>query len=560
MSCSEGGHRIEIKGAIKLPESPYPGLRAFRLKEWPIFFGRERMVDDVIDRIGESRFIMVHGGSGSGKSSLVRAGVIAQLQREHAKRSLDWCPAIMMPGSSPMWHFATSVVGALTGQEVPDHGETAKTRLRLNRGADGVAEVLRELAFSSEQRLFILVDQFEELFRFADEEGSTREAADFVRLLVDLYNRCPENVYVALTMRSDHLGDCSRFAGLAEIVNATQYLVPPMDEVELEDAISRPAAIYKGSVDRDLALQLIRETRHSADQLPLVQHALSYMWDLEKARIPNQPPNLSVDCYNDRAVGSVTMALSNHADAILNELKVQNKGARNTAEGVFRALTQIDNAGRAIRRRRTHKELLDEVGGSEELLDMVIEAFAGKDLLVVEEVDPERDPKIDISHEALIRHWATLNDDRLDVNGQPRGWVAREASDGHIWQSLVATVESAKDSTEVYLPKAIYESRRLWWEWRNPTPVWAEEHGNQFQKIQGLFERSQKRIEEETQRKREEAQRKREADKAKERARKLAIGIAVIAVVAALGLGGLTRYTLKQSAQIEEQYSILDKQ
>lgn len=515
MSDSDYQRQIELRHAIDLPDSPYPGLRAFRLNEWPIFFGRERMVDDVIDRIGASQFVMIHGASGSGKSSLIRAGVIAQLQREHANRGLDWLPATMLPGSSPMWHFAVALVSALTGRDVPDRSEIAQTRLRLNRGANGVAEVLQKFGFGDRRRLFILVDQFEEIFRFAKEgRENEREAAAFVRLLVDLHNRCPDNVYVALTMRSDHLGDCSHFVGFAEIVNATQYLVPSMDEVELEDAIRQPAVIYKGSVDRALAEKLIRDTRHSPDQLPLIQHAIAYMWVLKKQRKPSQAPNLSCDFLSDKAVGSVTMALSNHADAVLDQLAPQREGARDMAERVFRGLTQIDNSGRAIRRRRGRQELLEEIGGSEKLLNLVIDAYAGKDLLIVEEADPERDPKIDISHEALIRHWTALNDQKLDENGHPKGWVAREDRDGRIWQSLVATVESAKESKEVYLSKAVYESRQAWWKARKPTSAWAEGHGNQFERIQALFARSCKRIEEEE---RAEAERKAAIDAARKR-------------------------------------------
>ncbi|ETX01948.1 MAG: hypothetical protein ETSY2_36400, partial [Candidatus Entotheonella gemina] len=547
MRASEHHSPIDISPAIKLPAWPYPGLRSFRRDEWPIFFGRERMVDDVIDRIGDSQFVMVHGASGGGKSSLVRAGVIAQLQREHANRGLDWRAATMMPGSSPMWHFAAALMSALTGQDVPDHGEAAKTRLRLNRGADGVAEVLSELGFGNEQRLFILVDQFEEVFRFAD-EGGMREATDFIRLLVDLHHRRLDNVYVALTMRSDHLGDCSRFAGLAETINATQYLVPPMNEGELEDAICRPAVIYKGSVDRNLALQLMRDTRHSSDQLPLLQHALAYMWRLEKRRIASgETLTLNFNNYTGPEVESVTMALSNHADSVLSELTAQEAVPRNTIEGVFRALTQIDDTGRAIRRRLSREELLEEVGCSGESLDKVIEAFKKDDrsFLVVEEADSEREPKIDISHEALIRHWTALNDDRLDENGQPRGWVVREAIDGRIWQSLVATVESAEEGADLYLSKPVYESRQTWWNWRNPTPAWAAKHGNQFHKIEGLFEQSRRRIE-------EERQREQDAIQTQKRVRILVNWIAAIALTAGIILGYLLWYSSQQRARIQE--------
>jgi WD40 repeat protein len=456
----------------------------------------------------------------------------------------------MMPGSSPMWHFAAALVSTLAGRDVPDHSQTAKTRLRLNRGAEGFAEVLGEMGFADEQSLFILVDQFEEIFRFAN-EGGMREAADFIRLLVGLHIRCPDNVYVALTMRSDHLGDCSRFPGLSEIVNAAQYLVPPMDETELEDAICQPAKIYDGKVDNALARKLIRDTRHSSDQLPLIQHALAYMWRLEQSKNPGEKPHLTPDSYTDAAVGSAVKALSNHADSVLTELMMRHPGAPKTTEAVFRALTQVDDNGRAIRRRLTRKELMNEVGGSEEILDDVIAAFSEEDrsFLVTEDPVPEQDSKIDISHEALIRHWNKLSNEGLDDNGQPRGWIAREVSDGRIWQSLVATVEGDENSEEVYLPKAIYENRRTWWKWLNPTPAWAEKHGDQFRKVEQLFERSRNRIEQEELRALEQA-------RTEKLARTLAKCLFWVFVVAALGLGVLTYHTWQQSDRIRNQKAV----
>lgn len=479
-----------IERALQLPSAPYPGLRAFGQNEWTLFFGRERMTDDVIDRIGQSQFVFIHGPSGSGKSSLIRAGVIPQLQREHINRELEWCPAVMMPGSSPMYHFANAIHQALGCDREPDQALVARTRMRLNRGGAGLLETLDELDFKNSQRLFILVDQFEEIFRL-EKEGGLEEAKSFIRLLTDLHQHILPNVYVALTMRSDHLGDCSFFEGLAEVVNATQYLVPPMSDREMEDAIRRPAEIYQGRVAPELAKKMIRDSRHNTDQLPLIQHALSYMWNLASDEQEGGCPTLSLSDYQESRVGSVTMALSNHAESVLTELCSNDIEARNTTERLFRALTQFDESGRAIRRRLTLQEIRSEVGGSVESLDRVIDAFKARSFLLLEDVSGSgKEPKIDISHESLIRHWQTLSDERLDDNGQPKGWIAREAMDGRVWQSLVATVETTEDSDDVYLTEAVYRNRKDWWDHRRPTPAWSNRHGNQFERIKRLFERS----------------------------------------------------------------------
>ncbi len=522
------GSKRSFGRGVHLPISPYPGLRPFNTDEWPIFFGRERMIDEVIDHIGNQQFVLIHGASGGGKSSLVRAGVIAQLQREHTKRNLVWSPATMLPGSSPMWHFATALLTAARDEGKDDHSEIAKARLRIQRGAEGVFDILKNV--DKKSRIFILVDQFEEIFRLAD-EGGVREAFDFIQLLISLYHHPVENVYLALTMRSDHLGDCVRFSGLSEMVNETQYLVPPMDEPELIDALCRPAAIFNGSIDSDLAHKIIGETTHNPDQLPLIQHAASYMWRQAK---PSHDGiiQLGVDEYVRTCQGSTKIAISRHADSIVSEICKAFPGNRKIIEKVFRALTKTDDTGRAIRRRLSKGELLDEIGCPDFALQSILDAFAAADrsFLVSERPNPEHEAKVDISHEALIRNWKQLSDLSTDKNGQPKGWLAREAIDGQIWRSLVETIRSTEERDNVYLPKALYEARRTWWSSCKPTPTWSARYGNYHRDVKELLDRSKKRAE-------EEERREKEAEIAKEKARRWARITTLTACCAALIFG-----------------------
>ena len=545
MSATPGIVNDAIRRAMGLPALPYPGLRPFHSDESPVFFGRERMVDDVIDRIGESRLVTVHGASGTGKSSLIRAGVIAQLGREHSRRGLECLSAVATPGGSPMWHLATALVGAVSRTPQPDPALTARVRSRMARTVFGLAESVANLGLGEDQRVLILIDQFEEIFRFAA-EGGMSEAMAFVRLLVDLHEHPVDGLYVVLTMRSDHLGDCAGFQGLAEVVNSTHYLVPPMNDAELQDAICRPAEHYNGRIDPQLAQTLIQDTRHNSDQLPLIQHALAYLWELAPA--PEGRRNIGLTEYWDKRVGSATDALSNHADAALATLENAGGDALYATESVFRALTQIDSTGRAIRRRRTRTELLDETGVTEELLDLVLLVFKAKQrsFIVVEESDPEREAKIDISHEALIRHWTKLNKRSLDQDGRPRGWVAREGHDGRLWQGLVSTVETAANPVETYLAEAVYKDRRAWWDSRRPTATWAKKYGNRFDEVQRLMERSRLRIN-------EDAKRAQDTERTKERNRSLSKRIAILSVAAVVGLLALTGYLAVQRVELQRQ-------
>lgn len=123
--------------AVELPPAPYPGLRSFEKREWPVFFGRELMTTEVIDRLMARRFVVVHGDSGCGKSSLIRAGVQAQLEQEQARSGRQWVTTDMRPGESPLWALASALAD--------DRPETSVRLIRrlLNRGTDA-APVLGE--------------------------------------------------------------------------------------------------------------------------------------------------------------------------------------------------------------------------------------------------------------------------------------------------------------------------------------------------------------------------------------------------------------------------------
>jgi energy-coupling factor transporter ATP-binding protein EcfA2 len=226
------------------PKDPYPGLRPFEPEEWPIFFGREQMIDDVIDRLASQKLVLIHGSSGSGKSSLVRAGVLPRLERQHKRYGSPWLACAMRPSGGPLWNLA-SEFAKLEGRSGDVERVSDIVRLFDQREAT-FSSVTSTLAVLRGKRLCVLIDQFEELFRFAKDTSweeaelfidlMTREVApNHERLAVD-----GSEVHVVVTMRSEFLGDCGCFDGFAEAINRTQYLVPRMDRDELLRAICRP--------------------------------------------------------------------------------------------------------------------------------------------------------------------------------------------------------------------------------------------------------------------------------------------------------------------------------
>ena len=321
---------------VELPPAPYPGLRPFEAKEWPIFFGREELTDEVIRRVVRQHLVVVHGDSGCGKSSLVRAGVLAQLEQERARSGVNWRTCEMLPREAPLQNLVEAIARLQEAARESDFGH--KVHRIVNYGRDAPPALAELLGGGKDDNICILIDQFEELFSFARKHGR-EEAQILVDFLVGLQEKPPDGLYAILTMRSEFLGVCARFKGLAEAVNQTQYLLPQMERPALLRAIREPATLYNGEVTRELAERLIADAGGGQDQLPLIQHGLMLLWRRKTAREMDQQrqqmpyafaeaaapfryeagPSWRPGLEDHRAAGGLTELLSKHADDVMAE-------------------------------------------------------------------------------------------------------------------------------------------------------------------------------------------------------------------------------------------------
>jgi ABC-type dipeptide/oligopeptide/nickel transport system ATPase component len=211
-------------------EQPYPGLRPFDLGDEAFFFGREAQTRALREKLKVSRLIAVVGRSGCGKSSLVRAGLVPQLLQERGSDDTpSWRIATFRPQGRPMRELADALLRLKAEMRLgPSDGDNAEMQaLRasrmeamLRRNSLGLVDAARELKLDAAAGLLIIVDQFEEIFRFEGVRGSDAdEATAFVRLLLAAVHAASPRVYVMLTMRLDFLGDCARFQGLPEALS-----------------------------------------------------------------------------------------------------------------------------------------------------------------------------------------------------------------------------------------------------------------------------------------------------------------------------------------------------
>ncbi len=471
--------------AVTLPARPYPGLRPFGKDEWPIFFGREQMIDDVVGRLVSQRLLVVHGDSGCGKSSLIRAGVLPRLEQDTARGGRRWITRVMTPGDDPLVHLAEALVDT-PGADTPGAGDPDARRLQLRRilnsGRDGSAALVDAVCGTHDPFVCLLIDQFEEVFAHARRRGP-QQASLLIGQILGLRALQSDRLFVVLTMRSEFLGACAQFEGFAAAVNDTQYLLPRMQHTDLLRAIREPATLYDGEIAVDLAERLIAEARGSQDELPLIQHGLMQMYQAAVGRAGDSWRLSLADYRNPRGLAGL---LSDHADTVMAQVEPDDRGRDGTrvTEDLFRALTNINADGQATRDPRRLCDLIAITGVEDAAVRRVIDAFRveGVSFMRPYGTDPiALDDYVDISHEALIRCWARVAD-------PTDGWLIREFKNGLVWRSLVVQADSFEADASSVLSPATAEERHRWLKRRNE--AWSLRYGGRWNSVVALVEAS----------------------------------------------------------------------
>ena len=466
--------------------NPFPGLRPFDIDQHHLFFGREQQVGQLLEVLGEHRFLAVLGPSGSGKSSLIRAGMIPRLYEGLLPAAgRDWVRTIFTPGRRVFDHFGVALqeAGLANAADVDD----------LRRGRRDLAEFV-STRLSSNKSLLIMVDQFEEIFRLqSDDETAADEATRFVDSLLQSVRQRDVPIYVVLTMRAEDIGHCTTFTGLAESINDVDYLVPRMSVDQLRTAIEGPVRVVEAQISDELVERVVSDIGEDVDRLPLLQHALMRTWDHWAERVGTGP--LDVNHYE--AVGTVSDALSQHAEEVYGDLSSDEE--RRLARVLFQALA----SGRSGYQDGRHPTTLTEVSQVADTdiddVSTVAEHFrsAGRWFLMPPPEAPLTSHTVlDISHESLLRLWR-----------RARTWMDEETQSAHLYTRLASTAALYQEGRAgLYLDPDL----ELALEWRRenrPTAAWARRYDPAFERAitfldHSAAERDFQRATEETRRQR----------------------------------------------------------
>jgi len=487
---------------LDLP-APYVGLRPFGERDALLFFGREPHVRDLLAKLeGKQRFIAVLGASGTGKSSLVRAGVVPALHRGAlAAAGYNWNVCTFKPGDAPLTNLAQALTEDPRWMDSDDRADAvASLGAALATSPLALTERYRQKAdVFGGQALLLVADQFEEIFRYR--QRNVDEAEAFIKLLLRSASE-DAPIYVVMTMRSEFLGDCVAFFGLPEAINRGIYLTPRLGPDQLKSVIASPLALVGGEIDPVLVNKLVN-TLEGEDELPILEHALLRMWNRARGagRTRIEAEDFEAVCapYDGPVrIGGVwrvpsgqarlSYAIDNHASEIYEALSSQRQFV---ARQLFVALVERRD-GRDVRRPQSMAQLVEDVGEHErENLRAVIDAFRAEQvgfLLPAAGTLLEDGTLIDISHESLFRQWHLFQQ-----------WLSEEEQDAaelNEWQQRAAR---QKKEGGGWLDENDCQ-RALRWRARvndrtNPA-VWARRYGQAetYTQVNGYIEGSLERL------------------------------------------------------------------
>lgn len=386
--------------ALPEPMNPYKGLHAFQSTDARDFFGREEQIEQLLHRMDEdhawSRFLAVVGPSGSGKSSLVRAGVIPALRRGALPHSDSWFFVEMLPDNAPIEQLLVALMQVAADDLFEIHD-------MLQQHEDGILKAAEHILPDDGSELVIVVDQYEELFTLVEDEATrTHFMALLRRAVTDPMSR----VRILITLRADYYDRPLQYTEFGELLRTRMETVLPLSASGLERAIIGPAERVGVSFETGLVAQIVSEMNQQIGALPLLQYALTELFERRAGWV------MTSEAYND--IGGAVGALANRADELYQQLTPE--GQQLTRQ-MFLRLVTLGEGAEDTRRRATFDEVLS-LSDNSTLMQSIIDTYARYRLLSLDHDPDTRKPTVEVAHEAILREWEQL-----------RGWLNSSRDD-----------------------------------------------------------------------------------------------------------------------------------
>jgi serine/threonine protein kinase len=419
--------------------NPYKGLNAFEEGDADTFFGRERAVKQLLSQFSnpQKRFLALIGPSGSGKSSIIRAGLIPQFRKNAVANSANWFFSTMVPSNDPFREMSEALLRvSITAPE--NWGKM------LRKNIQGLHKLLGMVLPEDNSQLLLFIDQFEEVFTLWDNE---KEREIFLGSLWYALKQPNSHLRLIITLRADFYDRPLHYQQFAGLLRENTEVVLPLDFQELGAAILEPANKVGLKVDPRLANTLLEDVHSQPGALPLLQYTLTELYE----RRDKEAHEIRYDDY--KRLGGISGALAERAQEIY--FSRLNDNEQDLAQQLFLRLISIDENGTATRRRAHWHELMQ--GIEQEELENVINAFSRHRLLTTDSDPVTRIPTVEVAHEALISAWKELNiwiednrhalQKRQELRSETDRWLDNDRDNSYLASGLrLAEFEDLRDN------------------------------------------------------------------------------------------------------------------
>ncbi|MEH1981705.1 MAG: caspase family protein, partial [Nostoc sp.] len=437
-----------------LDECPYRGLEAFDKQHAKFFFGRQKVVNDIQQKLDLAKFVPIIGASGSGKSSVVRAGLIPQLDDS------EWqVLEPIKPGFEPLIKLRGAFQQFFTGAR-----KEKQLKDLIDNEQNNLSAILENLP--SSVKLLLVVDQFEEVFTGG---ASQQEKQRFIDLLTQVVEITDSRLAVVITMRADFLEPCLQYPSLTQLIQTQAVYMPPLTGVDLKDTIAEPAKLQGHSVEEGLILKIFEDVKQEPGFLPLLEFALTKLWE-KRDRNQHQ---LTLEEYEK--LGGLTGALNLHAENVYlyrdfeeeSPTQERTQQEKEWIERIFLRLVRTGEGEKDTRQRQPKATLLNIAGddaNQQQELSELLDGEAGlvKGRLLVTGKDEKGEAWIDLAHEALIEGWQQFAQWRQQdrdlrrlsqkLEDTRREWVNKRQDDKYLMQGgLLAEVRDSWQELQIYL-------------------------------------------------------------------------------------------------------------
>ena len=501
-------------------KNPYKGLRAFQQADAADFFGRSAMIERVLERLEEpvieNNFLAVIGPSGSGKSSLVKAGVLPALRQGRIKGSESWFYAEMVPGEDPLEELAAALLSVSTSP-LPGMIELLRAETL------GLAEGVRQALPADDSRLLLMIDQFEEVFTQIEVESERQQFLDLIQAAVSIED---SPIKIIITLRADFYDRPLLYQNFGELIRKRTELVLPLSDEELAESISGPAYRVGAVLEDGLIENILEDVREQPGALPLLQYALTELFERRDGAL------LTNAAYQE--IGGTLGALARRAEEVYQEF---DEAGKDMARQMFLRLVTLGEGQEDTRRRILQTELITL--GRREVVEDVIDRFGRYRLLTFDRDEATRSATVEVAHEALIRRWEHL-----------REWLDESREDVRLERQLLHAAEEWEAADRE--PSYLMQGTRL-----QQFQEWSETTSLQLNVIEKDFLKESLKAREER-RAIERARQEREAALERQKARNLRIAAAIFAVAAVVAVG-LSILAFDQSNRAEAQRVIAEE-